>query len=98
MKARGASHGLLNVFDRLTVKAIFVGFAYQDVAKGYRKAAMQDKSVGLGKRLIHQLEPMGFIPPKAKKLLIKNFGKKIIINHLNRQIFGSMTKNSNQRS
>ncbi len=84
--------------EKIKRAAIFVAFADKYVAKGYRKAAMQDKSVGLGKRLIHQLEPMGFIPPKAKKLLIKNFGKKMIINHLNRQIFGIKAKNGMQRT
>ncbi len=69
--------------------ALFIAFLDPHVTKGYKKAALEDKSVSFGKRLLNSISPLSFIPHKAKKLLVKNIGKKRLINYLNTQLYGN---------
>ena len=84
--------------EKIKRTALFIAFYDNDVAKGYKKAALNDKKIHLGKRLIRSLEPMQFIPQKAKRILVKNFGRKKIINYAIRQLLGAKKQNDNQRS
>ncbi len=82
--------------EQIKRAALFVAFTDKEVAKGYKSSLREDKNIGLGQKLIRHIEPLSFIPPKAKKLLIKNYGKKIIVNYLNQQICGNNAKVSKQ--
>ena len=71
--------------------ALFITFADKEVAKGYRQALNEDKSVNIGKRLLYGLQPMSFIPRGSKKLLIRTVGKKMVLRYLNQKLFGEET-------
>ena len=83
--------------EKIKKAAIFIALADSEVSKGYKQALKNDKSINFGKRLIGQINPLDFIPKKAKKTLLKNFGRKIITNYLNKKLTAVQTNTFKHR-
>ena len=83
--------------NKLKKAAVLVAFADNDVAKGFKKALNEDKSVGFVKRMMLKLTPMDFIPHNAKKMLIKAVSKHFVANYVSKQLFGTSKLLDRQR-
>ena len=78
--------------DKLKKAATFVAFTDNDVARGFKKALSEDKSVGFAKRIMLKLAPVNLIPDNAKKMLIKAVSKRFVADYVSKQLSGPTDK------